>query len=246
MHLKLLLAGCVSFYVLLTSCLFSAERPVFAGAISHPQLFIHTGIEDPLRYQYHSLLRGEMNGACAPPNNNSVLLHVKTDITGDGRDDFLVSHQDCLNGKAGNVWNVYVSAPDGFIRVPDVITVHRNTFYVVTIADSGERVIITNRRAARDTSEVVSARLHDGKFRERTLAVVQWSREDDDAYAILKALTSDDTEHTPIETPFSELRARYPEPEETTIRAVEQVFPGYYEAEEGGSGHESSTAEEAG
>jgi hypothetical protein len=143
---QLFIAGSISFVIILTSCLFSGGRHVFAGAISHPRLFIHTGIEDPLRYQYHSLLRGEMDGACAPPNDNSVLLHVKTDINGDGRDDFLVSHQDCLNGKAGNVWNVYVSAPDGFIRVPDVITVHRNTFYVVTVADSGERVIITNRR----------------------------------------------------------------------------------------------------
>jgi hypothetical protein len=61
----------------------------------------------------------------------------------------------------------------------------------------------------------------------------------------LKALTSDDTEHTPLETPFSELRARYPEPEQTTIRAVEEVFPDYYDAEEGGSAHEGSNAKKA-
>lgn len=206
----------------------SAEPP---KGSSRPQLLVGTGIEDPIGYAYRGYMRGTMENLCGPATNKSVLLCVRRDITGDNREDVLVARRGCKNGRSGNFWDVYVRGDDGFIHVPDVVTIYAGMFHVLTIKKSGEKVIITIRPGGGGQSSVVAIRLRNGKFHETVLAQITWTKEDEDADLIWSQLWDEQTKCTPTETSFCELSQRQAKTEKGRIVPVEDAFPGYYDEE---------------
>lgn len=211
-----------------------------APADTMPANLVAARINDPIGAAYHTYLRGVMDAACGEATDKSELLHVRVDITGDGLEDVLVSLRDCVNGRAGNVWLAYVQGDGTFAAVPDVVTINTAAFYVVTLAETGERVIVTNYPGGGDKSALVAIRLRNGRFHTTVLAGIEWNKEDADSYSILTALLDENPKCTPSETPFSELGEKYSEIAEVTYLPVEDVFPGYYsEGNENGPRDES-------
>ena len=47
---------------------------------------------------------------------DTELLIITKDLSGDGVPEVLISHAEALNGKAGNIWTVYVPTGGGFER----------------------------------------------------------------------------------------------------------------------------------
>ncbi|MGI9328786.1 MAG: hypothetical protein ACR2PZ_26460 [Pseudomonadales bacterium] len=58
---------------------------------------------------------------------NSKLLFIEWDLNGDDITEFLVSHESARNGRAGNIWTVYVAGKDGFAPLNDTLSMRTDT-----------------------------------------------------------------------------------------------------------------------
>lgn len=58
---------------------------------------------------------------------NTELLSVAKDITGDRQSDLLISHAAALNGKAGNIWAIYIATGDGFERFDELLSMRADS-----------------------------------------------------------------------------------------------------------------------
>jgi len=58
---------------------------------------------------------------------DSEILIITKDLSGDGVFEVLISHAEALNGKAGNVWIVFVPTADGFERIEGNLSIRTDS-----------------------------------------------------------------------------------------------------------------------
>ena len=60
-----------------------------------------------------------------PPDTE--VLTIAKDLSGDSLTDVLISHTAARNGKAGNIWSIYVATGQGFERIADTLSLRTDS-----------------------------------------------------------------------------------------------------------------------
>ena len=195
--------------------LFAATLASAKEEVENPESFLPPDIPltiphitDPVCHSYLRFLQSHMRDHDRY-KGGPFLYCLEFDITQDGKKDMFTTASFLRNGKAGNIWHLYVREEEDYAFVMDACVFDRRGFRIVSIEESGEPIIVCFRPGGSDTAFLMAIRFceKESKFEEWALADIDWTEETRDDASILRALLV----RNPVEvvaTPFSELEKR--------------------------------------
>ena len=97
----------------------------------------------------------------------SEIMRLDADINGDGQKVIFLSKPEALNGKAGNIWSVYVPTTNGFKRLPQPITFRADAFVVDVYPSLGRKALLAYQPGGGGGACLVAFWAEDGGIKEK-------------------------------------------------------------------------------
>ncbi|MBU4212157.1 MAG: hypothetical protein L6437_07330 [Kiritimatiellae bacterium] len=112
--------------------------------------------------------------------DQSEIIRLDADINGNGEDEIFLSREGLVNGKAGNIWIVYVTAHGGYEKLDKPITFRRDAFVVDQHPALGRKALLTYRPSGGGKAKLVALRLENNKVKEEVCEEVEQEGEQSD------------------------------------------------------------------
>ena len=105
-------------------------------------------------------------------NNGKALIRLDADINSDGRAEVFLSMKTLVNGKAGNIWTVYVPCERGYKKLDKLITFRRDAFLVEEHPDVGHAALLAYRPGGGGRGVLVAIQLENNEIKEEVCGEV--------------------------------------------------------------------------
>ena len=115
------------------------------------------------------------------------VLMFRVDLNGDGKDEVFLSHENNLNARLGNIWDVYISKGNKYLRreSDNVLSLNQDTFVLKKCAATGRYRLFSVTSSGGKTDpeqlkvyEIVAS---EGSVTERMVAGIELSADKDGA-----------------------------------------------------------------
>lgn len=70
-------------------------------------------------------------------SDDEVLMMFRVDLNGDGKEEVFLSREKNRNGRLGNIWDVYISRSNKFLRCDQLVTLDHDSLVRKKIAKTG-------------------------------------------------------------------------------------------------------------
>lgn len=124
-------------------------------------------VENPLE-DFESVGKASWN-----TNDNDDVLIMQMDLNGDSKNDIFMSHEHDINGRVGNIWVVYISQGDKFIRSDSIICLVPEDCIQKVSTKTGQTCLLTFRHPDRDTAILTGLTVSGTDVKENQIAKIE-------------------------------------------------------------------------
>ena len=89
----------------------------------------HAETENPLE-DFVAQRKGDVS-------DDDTLMMFRVDLNGDGKQEVFLSREKARNGRAGNIWDVYMSRDNKFLRCDQLVTLDHDSLVLKRVARTG-------------------------------------------------------------------------------------------------------------
>lgn len=109
-------------------------------------------------------------------DDGKALIRLDADINSDGRAEIFLSMETLVNGKAGNIWTVYVPYERGYKKLDKLVTFRRDAFLVEKHPDVGHTALLTYQPGGGGRGILIAIQLDNNEIKEEICEEVEFDR----------------------------------------------------------------------